>query len=209
MPHVNPTTDAVDDADYIEQVKKLYADQINPKLCRNIDSTEEEDPDNLGHKGAGERKSRAKAKTAEEEQPLPEDEEDRITVLPGITYRMFRDAMYAGQGFKNLIAEALHIRIFHVTKVLEKYRKLMVEFEEFEEARIDEAEFQLMGQIRLGNMKAIQFFLGTKGKDRGYTDKLDKTEAEPPKLRIVPAAQYLEKKALRDEKERQAISSGS
>lgn len=176
-PRTRPFIDAVDDDDYIEQVKKIYADQINPGATR-LNSDHPED--------AKEEKKR------KNEEPLSEDEGDRLMVLPDISFNQFREAMYQGQGFRKNIADILGIRLYYVNKVLEKFHRLYVEIQEFEERRLDEAEEALMVQIRLGNPKMIAFLLSTKGKGRGYTDKIEKRELEPPKLRIMPAEKFLE-----------------
>lgn len=57
--------------------------------------------------------------------------------------------------------------------------------EEIEEAAVDRAESALFRLIEEGNVPAVIFFLKTKGKKRGYTEKIDLEAVAPPPVTIV------------------------
>jgi hypothetical protein len=57
---------------------------------------------------------------------------------------------------------------YHWCKKDENFKN---QVEEIKESLIDLAENKLMEQIKKGNITAIIFFLKTKGKERGYTEK--------------------------------------
>jgi hypothetical protein len=53
-----------------------------------------------------------------------------------------------------------------------------------DEAMLDFAEYALMNQIKEGNTTAIIFYLKSKGKKRGYTEKLELGTGEDNRIRI-------------------------
>lgn len=74
-----------------------------------------------------------------------------------------------------------------------KSTKFKEQVKEIEEGLIDFAESELLKQISNGNIRAITFFLKTKGKKRGYSEKYqfeknhDKSnEKAPASVIIIP-----------------------
>ena len=64
-------------------------------------------------------------------------------------------------------------------------------FIEAEEMTADVAENRLLDAIRSGNMKAVMFYLKTKGKKRGYVERQEMTGADGKALQVSnPYAGY-------------------
>ncbi len=56
---------------------------------------------------------------------------------------------------------------------------------DIEESNLDKAESALFELIESGNPTAIIFYLKTKGKKRGYTEKIDLDAVAPPSVTFV------------------------
>ncbi|MFO0202076.1 MAG: hypothetical protein ACK528_03000 [Alphaproteobacteria bacterium] len=54
-----------------------------------------------------------------------------------------------------------------------------------EESNLDKAESALLGLIEAGNVASIIFYLKTKGKKRGYTEKIDLDAVAPAPVTFV------------------------
>ena len=57
--------------------------------------------------------------------------------------------------------------------------------EHIEERNLDRAETALQGLIEAGNVTAIIFYLKTKGKNRGYSEKAEIENVGPPVVNMV------------------------
>lgn len=82
---------------------------------------------------------------------------------------------------------ALYAQTFNVAKASEgagihrstafRWRKSDLKFatslHDVEESMLDEAESKLMELVRSGNLQAVKFLLRTKGRSRGYGDRLE------------------------------------
>lgn len=65
-----------------------------------------------------------------------------------------------------------------VMHYMAKYPELQVHYEDIVEKNLDIAETNLLKAVRKGEPWALKFFLGTKGKDRGYSERRELTGAE-------------------------------
>ena len=63
--------------------------------------------------------------------------------------------------------------------------KIDAAFIEAEEMTADVAENRLLDAIRSGNMKAVMFYLKTKGKKRGYVERQEMTGADGKAITIT------------------------
>ena len=69
-------------------------------------------------------------------------------------------------------------------------------FIEAEEVISDVAENRLLDAIRSGNMKAVMFYLKTKGKKRGYVERQEMTGADGKAITITDPLAGLSKEEL-------------
>lgn len=84
-------------------------------------------------------------------------------------------AIQEAGGLKNKAARLLGCTRQTVRRYIERYAAIQTALDETEEDLLDEAESQLREQIRAGQLTAIIFFLKTKGKGRGYTERVETT----------------------------------
>ncbi len=85
------------------------------------------------------------------------------------------EALQETGGLKARAARLLGCTRATVKSYIERYPEIQAALEEAEEDLLDEAESQLREQIRAGQLTAIIFFLKTKGKGRGYTERVETT----------------------------------
>ena len=102
--------------------------------------------------------------------------DDFIKAIPG-----------TGGIIKN-IAEAVGCSRTTVYKALEDYVTVKAAYEEETETFLDAAEERLAEKVMEGSMDAIKFYLRTKGRTRGYGDRLEHTgkDGGPVETRTVP-----------------------
>lgn len=77
-----------------------------------------------------------------------------------------------------------------ISKRIAKEKKLAAAVAEIEAETVDMAESQLMKGIQSGNMTAIIFYLKTKGKQRGYSERIE-TDTSLTVSKPVPVHIYL------------------
>lgn len=70
----------------------------------------------------------------------------------------------------------------------EKYPKLNEALKETEESLIDFAESKLYSHIQEGDITSLIFFLKTKGKHRGYVEKIEQDVSVNPFLDLMKKA---------------------
>ena len=83
------------------------------------------------------------------------------------------DALIQSDGNMAAVARSFNCHRSLVWQYVDKDPKLRELTDELSESFIDEAESQLFKQIREGNTAAIIFFLKTKARHRGYSERLE------------------------------------
>lgn len=103
-----------------------------------------------------------------------------------VSKEAFLKAVPGTGGLYTKIAKKLKIQRQTVARYIERYPDLKAAVEDEIESTIDTAEEAIKGKIAEGDTQAIMFFLKTKGKHRGYTEKTETelsgsvTMAPPP-----------------------------
>ena len=90
---------------------------------------------------------------------------------PRFTVRRVAGALRRTAGIKTAAAELLGCDRSTITRYINRYPKLQALEMEIADRTVDLAEDKLLKAIEQGNMTAIIFYLKTKGKHRGYTQK--------------------------------------
>jgi hypothetical protein len=90
----------------------------------------------------------------------------------------------------NISATCLALGISRPTfyRWLEEDKKLREKVEEVEEALIDNVESKLLKKITDEDMTAIIFYLKTKGKNRGYVERVEQEVSVSPFLDLMKRA---------------------
>ncbi len=88
-------------------------------------------------------------------------------------------------GFITDVAKALNVHYNTVTRWKKKYKAIKEAFFEANERQLDFTESQLMKSIKKGNVTAIIFYLKTKGKHRGYTERFEHKITEGEQGQVV------------------------
>lgn len=104
------------------------------------------------------------------------------------TQAEIEQALRESAGLQYLAANKLRCAPSTVTNYVKDSKRLQRVIEECEEVRIDLAEGKLAEKIGEGDLTAIIFFLKTKGKNRGYTERQEFSGANGEKLRFVVEA---------------------
>ena len=88
-------------------------------------------------------------------------------------------AIYEARGMASVAARKLGVTVRVINRYMKDYDICRVAKEEAETMLLDFAEAKLMQKIRSGDIASIIFFLRTKGKSRGYTEKeIDKADQD-------------------------------
>ena len=88
------------------------------------------------------------------------------------------EAIRSQKGLLSMAANRLGCGYTTVWNYSQKYPEVKQAIEESKESMLDLAEGKLFQEINAGNMTAIIFFLKTKGKARGYSERQEITGAE-------------------------------
>lgn len=95
---------------------------------------------------------------------------------------------YAKKGCNvSATCKSVGISRMHFYRMRKKHVKFAEGLDEVYEAMIDNVESKLLGKINDGDTTALIFFLKTKGRTRGYVEKVELDQ----KLNIEPVQIYL------------------
>lgn len=88
-------------------------------------------------------------------------------------------ALKSSQGFMTIAASKLSCTTQTLRNYIKRYPEELADIMPEENERVlDFAESQLLKKIKDGNIAAIIFFLKTRGKVRGYSERLEMTGAD-------------------------------
>ena len=93
----------------------------------------------------------------------------------GFTFEQIAEALRNSAGLKSQAAAKLSVSNAAVSGYMKKWPKLNEVVREAIDSTCDLAEGKLILAIQSGNLKAILFYLKTKGKDRGYVERSEWT----------------------------------
>ena len=113
-------------------------------------------------------KSGTKAKTAKKTK-------GKNSGKPRMTKARVREAIKTSRGLKTIAAKLLNISRQTLYNYIERWPDLQDAFDEVDEELGDFAEGELLKLIRAGDSSAIRFYLRTKHKHRGYTERTEVT----------------------------------
>lgn len=82
------------------------------------------------------------------------------------------DALRRSGGFVSVAAQALGCDRVTVHRYINEFPTVKAAYEETNETNLDVAEAMLMKQVREGDPGQVRFYLRTKGRSRGYGDRL-------------------------------------
>lgn len=97
------------------------------------------------------------------------------------------EALMRSGGVVAAAARALGVTRSTLHSYINKYATVRAAYEEANETNLDIAEGKLLEQVRAGDPKQIRFYLRTKGRSRGYGDRLEMTgpNGGPVQMAIV------------------------
>lgn len=91
---------------------------------------------------------------------------------------------------KVAVAKILGCSYRTVSNYAEKYPELEDIKDEMLQRMLDNAELKLQKKIEENNLTAVIFFLKTKGKNRGYTERVESTGKEGGAIHIIDETNY-------------------
>jgi len=91
--------------------------------------------------------------------------------MTSLTVSKFKKALEGTGGVQAVIAKACGVDRSTVTRFIQKYPKMRLLLDAEAERIIDIAENKLHALVNDKDIRAIKFFLETKGKSRGYVSK--------------------------------------
>ena len=112
----------------------------------------------------------------------------RMAKKPKFTVDQVAEALRQSAGIQSLAANRLRCDAKTVGNYIARHDTLKKLVREILDETIDVAESQLIKAIGEGNLTAIIFYLKTKGKDRGYSERREVTGADGDAVRVEHTA---------------------
>jgi hypothetical protein len=106
------------------------------------------------------------------------------------TYEQLEKAFRAALGIKAQVAKILGCSYKTINNYAVKYPQLDEIRDEMLQQMLDNAELKLQKKISENNLSAVIFFLKTKGKNRGYTERIENTGKEGGAIQIIDETSY-------------------
>lgn len=113
------------------------------------------------------------------------------------TLKMCEDALWEAFGNISAAAELLKINRVSLWRRINRHERLQIAKNEGEERAKDFAEIQLLKGVRAGSLRAIEFFLECKAKDRGWVRRQEITGSDGGPMN-VSSVSHLSDAELRD-----------
>lgn len=101
------------------------------------------------------------------------------------TKKQVEEALRQAGGMKYIAAEKLKCAPSTITAYLKKYKSLEKVVDEATELTLDVAEAALINKIKDGDTTSIIFYLKTKGKKRGYSERHEITGSDGEAVKYV------------------------
>jgi len=103
---------------------------------------------------------------------------------------MMRSALKKSGGNVTDAAKILDCSVFTIYYYLRKYKSLADLRKELVEATLDLAEDAMINKIKQGHWPAIRYYLSTKGKQRGYTERSEVVNSGKLEIEISRVDDY-------------------
>lgn len=110
------------------------------------------------------------------------------------------DAIKDSGGIISTIARRLHCNWNTAKAYCNKWESTKNALQEEKETTLDTAELKIIDAIKAGDTNIIKWFLSTKGKDRGYTTKIETSiqTSDDPIINIHLGGEPMTKEQLQD-----------
>lgn len=115
-----------------------------------------------------------------------------------LTAELVAVAIYEARGMLSVAARKLGTSVRVVKGFVDKHEICQVAAMEADEMLLDFVEAKLFQKIKAGDIASIIFFLRTKGKHRGYTEKIVDDEKDPAAKRATLLEQEEQQRLLED-----------
>lgn len=101
------------------------------------------------------------------------------------TYEEVIEAVRKSRGIRKYAAAILGVHRNTILNYEKRWASVRAAFKEAAQSETDEAEFRLGALIRAGNFQAIKYRLGTKGKSRGWVERVEQEQVGKMVIEVV------------------------